>query len=68
MMILPKPPSAQILRYLSTLASSNEEGTSMTPAGLEAIDGLYDECIMDEEDKDYKKGRKSALDSHYGAQ
>lgn len=35
---------------------------------IEAIDGLYDECIIDEEDEDYKKGRKSALDSHYGAQ
>lgn len=35
---------------------------------IEAIDGLYDECIIDEEDKDYKKGKKSAVDSHYGAQ
>lgn len=35
---------------------------------IEAIEGLYDECIIDEEDKDYKKGKKSAVDSHYGAQ
>lgn len=35
---------------------------------IETIDGLYDECIIDEEDEDYKKGKKSALDSHYGAQ
>ena len=35
---------------------------------IEAINGLYDECIIDEEDEDYKKGKKSAMDSHYGAQ
>ncbi len=40
----------------------------MTPTDLEAIDGLYGECIIDEEDEDYKKGRKLALESHYGAQ
>jgi hypothetical protein len=33
---------------------------------LEAIDGLYDECIIDEDDKDYKKGKNSAVDNHYG--
>lgn len=35
---------------------------------IEAIDGLYDECIIDEDDKDYKKGRKTAVDSYYGPQ
>lgn len=35
---------------------------------IEAIDGLYDKCIIDEEDKDYKKEKKLAVDSHYTAQ
>jgi len=35
---------------------------------IEAIDGLYDECIIDEKDKDYKKGKESAVDSYYGAE
>lgn len=35
---------------------------------IEAIDGLYDKYIIDEEDKNYKKGKKSAVDSHYTTQ
>ena len=35
---------------------------------IEAIDKLHEECIIDEDDKDYKKGRKTAVDKHFGPQ
>lgn len=35
---------------------------------IEAIDGLYEECIIDEDDKDFEKGKKLAVENYYGAQ
>ena len=35
---------------------------------IDAIDRLYDECNIDEKDKDYKKGKNLAVDSYFGAQ
>lgn len=35
---------------------------------IEAIDELYDNCIVDEKDKNYKKKKKSAVDSYYETQ
>lgn len=33
---------------------------------LEALDMLYDECVIDEDDKNYKKGTKKAKEKYYG--
>ena len=34
---------------------------------LDTLSELYDECIIDEDDKDYNKGKKAA-DAYWGAQ
>ena len=33
---------------------------------IEAIDMLYNECVIDEDDEDYKKGRKRAVTEYLG--
>jgi hypothetical protein len=33
---------------------------------IEAIDHLREECIIDEDDEDYERGRKDAVENHYG--
>ena len=35
---------------------------------LEALESLYEECIIDEDDKDYKKGTKEAKETYFGPQ
>lgn len=34
----------------------------------EAIDRLYNKCIIDEKDKNYKKEKQSVVDSYYETQ
>jgi hypothetical protein len=33
---------------------------------IEAIDHLHEECIIDDDDEDYERGRKDAVDNYYG--
>jgi hypothetical protein len=33
---------------------------------LEAIDGLHEEYIIDQEDEDYEIGKQKAVDNYYG--
>jgi hypothetical protein len=38
----------------------------LTPELKPLIDHLREECIIDEDDKDYERGRKDAVENHYG--